>query len=483
MSKKGGVLINLFWKFAERMAAQVVTLLVSIILARLLTPEDYGLISIVTIFITLANVLVSDGFGNALIQKKDADALDFSTVLYFNIAFSLGLYLLLYVTAPMIAEFYGAGYELLTPVLRVLGLRIIISGVNSVQQAYVSRKMIFQQFFWSTLIATVISAVIGIAMAYAGFGVWALVAQYLTNTTVATVTLAITMKKMPLLAFSLARLRSMLGFGTKVLSTKLLITGFEELRALIIGKLYSSNDLAYYDKGRQFPQVIVANINTSISAVLFPKMSSEQDNVERIKQTTRNSIRFSSYIMAPMMMGLAAVATPFVRLVLTDKWLPCVPLLQLSCIFYLFQPIHTANMQAIKAMGRGDIYFKLEVIKKAIELVVLFAVMWISVDAIVISMAVLAALFTVVNAWPNRELISYSFTEQMADILPSLLMAMTMAVCVYLIGYLPLGLLTMLVLQVLAGAIVYIVLSAVTRNEEFQYLWSMVKAVLKRKKL
>ena len=291
------------------------------------------------------------------------------------------------------------------------------------------------------------------------------------------------MKKMPLLAFSLARLRSMLGFGTKVLSTKLLITGFEELRALIIGKLYSSNDLAYYDKGRQFPQVIVANINTSISAVLFPKMSSEQDNVERIKQTTRNSIRFSSYIMAPMMMGLAAVATPFVRLVLTDKWLPCVPLLQLSCIFYLFQPIHTANMQAIKAMGRGDIYFKLEVIKKAIELVVLFAVMWISVDAIVISMAVLAALFTVVNAWPNRELISYSFTEQMADILPSLLMAMTMAVCVYLIGYLPLGLLTMLVLQVLAGAIVYIVLSAVTRNEEFQYLWSMVKAVLKRKKL
>ena len=483
MSKKGGVLINLFWKFAERMAAQVVTLLVSIILARLLTPEDYGLISIVTIFITLANVLVSDGFGNALIQKKDADALDFSTVLYFNIAFSLGLYLLLYVTAPMITEFYGAGYELLTPVLRVLGLRIIISGVNSVQQAYVSRKMIFQQFFWSTLIATVISAVIGIAMAYAGFGVWALVAQYLTNTTVATVTLAITMKKMPLLAFSLARLRSMLGFGTKVLSTKLLITGFEELRALIIGKLYSSNDLAYYDKGRQFPQVIVANINTSISAVLFPKMSSEQDNVERIKQTTRNSIRFSSYIMAPMMMGLAAVATPFVRLVLTDKWLPCVPLLQLSCIFYLFQPIHTANMQAIKAMGRGDIYFKLEVIKKAIELVVLFAVMWISVDAIVISMAVLAALFTVVNAWPNRELISYSFTEQMADILPSLLMAMTMAVCVYLIGYLPLGLLTMLVLQVLAGAIVYIVLSAVTRNEEFQYLWSMVKAVLKRKKL
>ncbi len=483
MSEKKGLLSNLSWKFAERIAAQLVTFVVSIVLARVLDPSHYGLISIVTIFITLANTLVVGGFGNALIQKKNADALDFSSVLYFNVAFSVVLYMILFVAAPFIAAFYGEGYELLTPVLRVLGLRIIVAGVNSVQQAYVSKKMIFRKFFWATLAGTVVSAVVGIAMAYSGCGVWSLVAQYLTNTTVGTVTLAISLRKRPLLRFSFARVKGLMGYGFRILGTSLLITGFEELRALIIGKLYSSQDLAFFDKGKQFPSLVVTNINSSIGAVLFPKMANEQDDLERVKATARRSIRFSSFVMAPLMLGLAAVAEPFVRLLLTEKWLPCVPLLQVFCIFYLFQPIHTANMQAIKAVGRSDVYLWVEVIKKVIELGTLAAVMWISVDAIAVSMAVLATAFIFVNAFPNKKLIGYSIKEQVLDILPALGAALTMAVCVYLLGVLlPIGDLPLLIVQVVVGAALYIGLSVLIKSKELTLVLNVIKGKLKGRK-
>lgn len=475
MSKKNSLLSNLSWKFAERITAQLVTTIVSIILARILDPSHYGVISIVMIFITLANVFVSDGFGSALIQKKDADELDFSSVLYFNIAFSILLYLILFACAPLISKFYGKGYEILTPVLRVLGLRIIITGINSVQQSYIAKNMMFRKFFMATLFGTILSAVVGISMALSGFGVWALVAQYLTNTTVDTIVLTLSIRKKPLMAFSFERLRGLLGFGIRILGSNLLITGYQELRALIIGKLYSSKDLAFFDKGKQFPNLIVANVNTSIGAVLFPKMSQEQDDITRIKNTTRNSIRFSSYIMSPLMLGLAAIAPSFVQVILTEKWMPCVPLLQLFCIVFLFQPIHTANMQAIKAIGRSDVYLRLEIIKKVIELVVLVAVMWISVDSIVISMAVLTTLFTFINAYPNSKLLKYKFNEQMKDICSSLGMSIFMSLVVYSLGFLKINTIILLIIQILVGGIIYLALSAIFKNKEFNYLLDLFK--------
>lgn len=473
--RKNDLLNNFSWKFAERIAAQSVTVIVSIILARMLTPKDYGIIAIVTIFITFANVFVSDGFGSALIQRKEVDALDYSSVLYFNLAFSIVLYAILFFCAPLIALFYGEGYEIVTPVLRVLGMRIIVSAVNSVQQAYVSRKMIFKKFFWSTLIGTILSAIVGIVMAYNDFGVWALVGQYLTNTIVGTVALALSLRKRPILAISFKRLKGMIGYGSKILGSSLLITGYQEIRALIIGKVYSSEDLAYYDKGRQFPNLIVTNINTSIGAVLFPKMAQEQDDKTRIREITRKSIRFSSYLMCPLMLGLAAVAEPFVRIVLTDKWLPCVTLLQIFCVVYFFQPIHTANMQAIKAIGRGDVYLKLEIIKKIIELAVLLFVMWISVGAIVVSMAILTIAFTFVNAYPNKKLLNYSFRQQMADILPSVWMSIIMAIIVYLFGKIPLNAYISFGIQIILGVTIYFILSWITKNSELKYLINLIK--------
>ena len=466
---------NVAWKFGERMCAQIVTLIISVILARKLCPEDYGIIAVVNVFITLANVLVSDGFGNALIQKKDADDEDFSSVFYFNVLFSVFLYIILYITAPIISSFFGSGYNELVPVLRVLGIRIIISGVNSVQNAYVSRNMIFRKFFWSTLIGTIASAIIGIVLVYSGYGVWSLVFQYLSNTTISTLVLFITLKWKPKRSFSFIRLKSLIQYGWKILAGSLLISVWTELRTIIIGKVYSSSDLAYYDKGKQFPSVFSNNIGVALGSVLFPFMSNEQDDINRIKATTRMSIRFSTYILCPILLGFASVAEPFVQFVLTETWLPCVPLLQIFCIVYLFQPLHVANIQAIKALGRSDIYLKLEVIKKTIELVVLLITMFISVDAIAIGLAIMTTLFTFVNMYPNIKLLNYSMKEQLGDYAGPFGMSIIMCISVIAVGYLPINDIVRFVLQIIVGVIVYILLSLVTKNKEFFSVINIVK--------
>ncbi len=480
MSKKNSLLGNLSWKFAERIAAQLVTTIVSIILARILDPAHYGVISLVMIFITFANVFVSDGFGSALIQKKNADKLDFSSVLYFNIGFSVVLYLILFFSAPLISDFFGKEYEELTLVFRVLGLRIILTGINSVQQAYVSKNMMFRKFFYATLFGTVLSAIVGIGMAISGFGVWALVAQYLTNTTVDTIVLAISIRKKPLFKFSYSRLKGIIGFGGKVLGTNLLMTGYQELRALIIGKKYSSADLAFYNKGAQFPNMLVANINVSISAVLFPKMSNDQNDREKVKATMKNSIRFSSYFMSPLLIGFAIVAKPFISLLLTDKWLPCVPYLQLICINYLFYAANSANMQAIKALGQGSIYMKLEVVKKLIELSILLITTWISVKAIVIGMVITSVCFVPFNAFPNKKLLNYTLKEQLNDLMSPIIMSLVMALGIIIIGkVIHVNNFILLVIQIVFGGLIYILLSVLTKNKEFNFILNLIKSRFK----
>lgn len=312
-------LSNFIWRFAERCGAQVVTFVVSIILARLLVPEDYGKIALITVFTTIMQVFVDSGLGTALIQKKDADDLDFSSVFYFNFAVCLILYAVMFLAAPLIATFYND--TSLVPVIRVISLTIVISGVKGIQQSYVSRNMMFKRFFYSTLGGTIFSAFLGIGLAYAGFGMWAIVIQQLSNTAMDTLILWITVKWRPKKMFSWKRLKCLLSFGWKMLASALLDTFYNNIRSLIIGKMYSSSDLAFYNQGDKLPAVVVNNINTSIDSVLLPTLSREQDDRERIKNMTRRAIKVSTYIMAPLMMGLAFCATPVVQLILTEKWL------------------------------------------------------------------------------------------------------------------------------------------------------------------
>lgn len=471
-------LSNLLWRFFERCGAQGVTFLVSIVLARLLEPTVYGTIALVTVFTTIMQVFVDSGLGSALVQKKNADDLDFSSVFYFNMAMCLALYGLMFLAAPLIASFYSRPE--LTPVVRVLSLTLVISGVKNIQQAYVSRHMLFKRFFFATLGGTVGAAVIGIWMAYRGYGVWALVAQNLFNQTLDTVILWITVKWRPRRAFSYERLKGLFSYGWKLLVSALLDTGYRELRQLIIGKLYTDADLAHYNRGDQFPKVIVTNINTSIDSVLLPSMSLAQDDREKVRHMTRRAIRISTYIMMPMMMGLAVCAEPIVSLVLTDKWLPCVPFLRIFCFTYAFYPIATANLNAIKALGRSDLFLKLEIVKKIVGLVALVSTMWFGVMVMAYSLLFTSVAGQIINSWPNRKLLHYDYLDQLRDMLPQIGLSVAMGGIVYCVTFLHLNSVVTLFIQIPLGAAVYFGASWLFKLESFSYIRKTVRAFLSR---
>ena len=476
--EKVSIVSNFVWRFAERCGAQLVTFIVSIVLARILSPEDYGIISLVTVFIAILQVFVDSGLGTALIQKKNADDLDFSSVFYFNFSVCLVLYVFMFIAAPYIAKFYDD--STLIPIIRVLSLTIVIAGIKGIQQAYVSKNMLFKRFFFSTIGGTIFSAILGITMAYVGCGVWSLVAQQLSNTAIDTLILWCTVKWRPKRIFSLDRLKTLFSFGWKLLASSLLDTVYNNLRNLIIGKMYSSADLAFYNQGDKFPKVIVTNINTSIDSVLLPTMSNAQDDKKRVKQMTRRAIKTSTYVMAPLMMGLAFCAEPIVRVVLTDKWLPCVPFLRIFCITYMFWPVHTANLNAINAMGRSDWFLKLEIIKKIMGMTILLSTMWFGVMAMAYSLLLSSVLSQIINSWPNRKLLNYGYLEQVRDFAPGILLAVGMGIGVYFVGYLPFPTIVTLLIQVVSGAIIYIGVSAILKLEEFEYLIGMLKSFLKR---
>lgn len=338
-SNKNSIMGGLFWRFSERILAQVVTFIVSIVIARVLNPEAYGMIAILMVFITFADAFVTSGMGNALIQKKDCDDMDFSSVFYFNIAFSILLYLIIFLLAPYVEKWYGNNYTGLTAALRVLAVRIPISAINNVQQAYVSRNMIFRKFFFSTLGGTIGSAVVGISLAYTGFGIWALVGQYLFNAIVDTLVLWFTVHWRPSAKFSLKKLTSLISYGWKLMLGSILEVIYNDLRTVLIGKVYTSADLAYYNRGRQFPGLVIDNVNTSILSVIFPAICAIQGDKVGVKRLVQKAIKVASYIISPMLVGLAIVTDKLIVLLLTDKWLSAAWFVRIFCFIYLFQPI------------------------------------------------------------------------------------------------------------------------------------------------
>lgn len=473
---KTSIIGNLFWKFAERILAQVVSLVVSVVLARLLLPEDYGAISMVTVFITIANVFVTAGIPSALVQKKDATKEDFSTVFYFNFILSIIIYLVLFVAAPFIAGFYN--YPVLSPVLRLMGIRIIVASINSVQHSYVSRHMMFKKYFWSTLFGTLISGVIGVGMAYAGFGVWALAAQYMINTCVDTIVLFFTVKWRPTLFFSWKTTKELFKFGWKILFQGLASAFTVQMKNLIVGKVYSSSDLGYYTKGQQFPQLIVTNINSSISSVMFPAMSNIQEDLYKVKELLRKSVRLSSYIIFPLLTGLGMVATPFISLVLTDKWLPCVPYLRLFCVSQGLAVGMVLRHQALTGIGRSDAFMHEHNISFAFSILLLVLFYRRSVMAIAICDVVSQIAMFFIVMYTSKRFNLYGYKEQIVDLIPILLGCAVMAIPVYFIGLLPLSNVVMIFLQVLVGGITYLLYSKIFRVEEFEVVLDLLKRVM-----
>lgn len=472
-SIKESIISGLLWKFAERIGAQGVAFIVNIILARLLCPEDYGLISLITIFLAVSSVFIQSGFGTSLIQKKDADNIDFSTVFYFNILMSLIFYFLLYIIAPYISKFYNE--PTLTPIVRVMSISLIISAVNNIQHAYVSKTMQFKRFFYSTLIGTILSGFVGVGMAYMGFGVWAIVAQQLFNSLVDTIILWFTVKWRPQLVFSIERLKGLFSFGWKLLISGLIDTLYTNIYGLLIGKIYNPSLLGLYNRGEQFPSLIVTNINGPIQSVLLPALSEEQDNKERLKAMVRRAIVTSSFIIYPMMIGMAAVAKPMIMILLGERWLGCVFILQISCITLAFWPIHTANLQAINAVGRSDIFLKLEIIKKVLGISVLVISIPFGINVMVIGRACLGFVGTIINAFPNKKLLEYSFVEQWKDLIPSLVLSLFMGVVVMSVELLGFSSYITLLIQIPVGAITYFGLAYLFKFECFNYILNMLK--------
>ncbi|NMA23592.1 MAG: lipopolysaccharide biosynthesis protein [Spirochaetales bacterium] len=473
------VISSLLWKLLERGGTQGIQFIVQIILARLLLPEMYGTVALVTVFITLAQVFVQSGLGTALIQKKEADNVDFSSVFYLSLGLAGVLYTLLFIFAPVISRFYHDAE--LIPVLRVLGIILFFGAVNGIQNAWVSRHMMFKELFKRSIGALLISGTAGIIAAYAGLDIWALVIQQLTNQAAVTVIMWFTVKWRPIRAFSLDKVKALFSFGWKLLLSSLLDQLYRDLRTLVIGRIYSSSTLGFYNKGEQFPKIIVSNINGSIQAVMLPALSAHQDDRQRVKAMMRRAIKTSSFIMFPMMVGMAVVAEPMVRLLLTEKWLPAVPFLQVFCFTYMLWPIHTANLQAINALGRSDIFLKLEIIKKIVGIVILVVSVPMGVYAIALGGVVSGISSSFINAWPNKKLLNYSYAEQLKDIAPALGLSLLMGAIVYLVGTFPTADWQKLMVQVPVGAVAYIIASKIAKVESMHYLHNVLKSALSRK--
>jgi len=435
MSLKSSVISSLLWKFFERMGTQGVQFVVAIILARLLSPADFGLIALVTVFIAVANVFVQSGLNTALIQKKDADNLDFSTVFYTSLILAFFVYGLLFLLAPILAQFYNNQKELI-PVIRILGLMLPLGALNSIQEAYVARNMMFKKLFYRSIGAIIPAGLLGVVFAYLGAGIWALVAQQLSNSVLICTIMWFTVKWRPSLVFSFERWKSLFSFGWKLLCSALLDTCYQNLQNLIIGKMFTPSSLGYYNRGDQFPKLIINNLNSSIQAVMLPSLSSVQDDRPRLKTIARRAIVTSSFLILPLMAGLAAVAKPLTLVILGEKWLPSVPFIQICCAVYAFWPIHTTNLSAINAVGRSDIFLKLEFIKKGYGLVALVVAVFFFRTPIGIAMvaAITAPLGAFVNAYPNKRLLGYGYLDQMKDILPSLSLSAVMGILVFIVS-------------------------------------------------
>ena len=474
---------GMIWKFMERICAQLVSLIVSIILARILLPEDYSVVSIVTIFFAFCNILISGGLNTSLIQKKDADIEDYSSVLHISMLIALLLYLIMFFAAPTIANLYDK--QLLIPVIRVMSLTFFINAFKSILSAYTSSKLQFKKFFLSTIGGTVVSAFIGIYMAIKGYGAWALVAQQMSNSLIDTFILYITTKFKFVFKISIDKVKSLFNYGWKIFAASIISVIYDQINPLIVGIKYSATDLAYYNKGQNYPGLINSTISDTLQSVLFPIMSKVQDSKEMVLNVTRKFIKISSYVIFPMMVGFFAVSDIFVKVVLTDKWLPIVPYIQIFCFSYMFNIIQVGNLQAIKAIGRSDITLILEIIKKSVYFIIILIFVLLSKKPIVLAFSSIACTMfaTLVNTYPNRKLLGYKYRYQLSDLLPNFIISIIMGIIVYFIKYINLSIYITLILQLIVGFITYLLLSIITKNKNFYYLLDYIKSYFRREKV
>ena len=476
---KATIIKSLIYKSLERFSVKGLGFVISILLARMLSPEVFGQIALITVVINLSLSIIEGGLGTALVQNKDVDEGDYSTVFYICMAMSVLITAIVFAGAPLVASYYKSP-ELLLP-LRVYIFSVFFSSYASILMARMQREMRFKQILYCSLTATCVSGLLALVLAFAGAGIWTLVVYYFSHTVVNCLAMFAAVRWIPRLTFSVARAKVLYGFGWKMLASSLLCSLYYDLRSLIIGKRFSTEALGYYDRGNQIPFVISSALDSSVQSVMFPVLAKAQDDKGALRGILRRSLTLSAFLIIPAMIGLSAIADTFIRLLLTDKWLPSVVFMEVLCIGHAASALTAPNLVAIKAMGRSDIYMKLEFVRRVLMLAVLAITVFAFdfVIAMAYSFALSAWIDAIVCAIPSGRLLGYGVREQFKAVAKIILASVLMGVSVWAVGLLTMPLLLKLVAQIATGVIVYIILCWLLKVDSFLYILDQMKQMKK----
>lgn len=473
---KDSAINSLFWKLFERGGNAVVQMVVQVVMARLLAPEQFGMLAIMLVFVNLGNVIVQSGLNTALIQAPDATEDDCSTVFWFSLAVSLALYAAVFLAAPGIAAFYAMP-GLVWP-LRALALLLVVNAYNAIQIAVITRDLELRKVFNATVASSLASAAVGIGCALAGAGVWALVFQQLSCQAVNCLVHAAQISWRPRAVFDVARARALLSFGWKLLASGLLDQGYQSLSDLLIGRVFSPGQLGLVSQGKKYPAAIGSMLDGAIQPVMLSAVSRVQDDVPRVRSLVRRGLKTSTFLLVPSMALFAVAAPSLVPALLGPQWLECVPFMQVYCFVYALLPIHTTNLQALNGMGRSDLFLRLELVKKAIGVVWILIAAFVVGDVYILVLGYLATgvFSTFINALPNRRVIGYPYGDQLRDIVPAVLLtAAASAVAAVAVPATGLAGLPLALAQAAAFALVYLALAATFRVEALMYLVGIVR--------
>lgn len=464
---------GLFWSSVERFSNQGVQFFFSIILARLLSPSDYGIVAMVVIFFAIAQTFVDSGFSNAIVRKKDRTESDLSTCFYFNILIGFVFYILLFLCSPFIAEFYGQ--PILSPIVKISGLNVLINSLCIVQQAQFTIRIDFKTQAKVTLTSTVISGILGILLAYLGYGVWALVWQGVTGSFVRMILFWILSKWRPRESFSKDSFHYLFGYGSKLLASGLLDTTYNNIYPIVIGKFYSPAQLGNFSRAQGWASLPSSNITGILQRVTFPVLTEMQDDNERLATNYRKLLRLSAFVIFPLMMLLAAIASPLVRVVITSKWDACVPYLQIICFAKMWYPIHAINLNLLQVKGRSDLFLRLEIIKKVVGVSVMCVTIPLGVTAMCFGMVFTSINALFINTYYTGKLINVGYLTQMKDLLPILFISLLMGACAYASTWLFSTEWIKLFMAVVIGGIMYLILSIFFAKDEYIEVMNVIK--------
>ena len=469
---------GMLWSFAQKLSSQGLAFGISVVLARILSPDDYGTVALAGMFIVLCGVFGDGGLGQALIRQKDVDERDLNTMFVSQLVFSSFIYLIIFVGAPYFAALYDK--PILTDIIRVSALTMPLGALAGVQNSVVTRRLMFKWYFYTNLASLVASGSVGLYMAYAGYGVWALVAQGLISPIVSTIVIWCLLDWHPKFQFDYNRFKPLFSKGIQFCLSSLIGTANYQLKGYLLGWKYSSSDLAYYNRGEGLPDLVTRNIDGTIQGVLFPAIAQIQDDLDAVRNALRRAIKSSIVILFPMLFGLAAISDKLVIILFSEKWAPAIPFMRINCFGCAIAVLCAVNIQPLKAIGHIALINKLDMIKKPLAILAILITVQISPIAIVYACVIVTIISYFINAWPNKKIIKYSYWQQMIDVAPVFFLSSIMAIIVYFVGFLIKNIYASIVLQIIVGFSFYIGIMEIVKIESYMYVKALILAKFRK---